>query len=147
MSTFEWTTPQWERVSVLIPVLYLDPPPPALYIFILLAPFLVRSTGNLTSDRADGFYFPSPFHMNHYHLLPTPVSSLPCLPFLPQTAPVSVGECCMNQQIPCTSLPLSPAHTVSFPSLVIRGHVSLWILLVLQAPHLSSNTSKTDNLN
>lgn len=81
------------------------------FIFILLATLLLihwhlslcffcRPTHSLTLAECV-FCFPFLFQMNHHQVAPTPVShNLVSHFFLPQTAPLSIGECCMNQQYP-----------------------------------------------
>lgn len=142
-----------EILSTLIPGPFRHPPPPPLYIFSPLSPFssLFCRPHHHILARWEFFFPPFPFHMNHHHAVPTAVScylfpSFPSL-LLPQTDPVSVGECCMNQQYPA-----HPSHSLLrslslFPLLVIRGHVWLWMLLLLPGPHLSSTTAKNNQVN
>lgn len=70
-------------------------------------PLFVLQTNSLTLAECI-FCFPFLFHMNHLQVTPTPVSHyLISLFFLPQTGPLSIGECCMNQQYPA-----NPSHSL-----------------------------------
>lgn len=126
----------WENQPALDLSLTLSSSPSPEHIHSSLYTFLVCSADHL---RLPGWIFFFSFYFTWIIIISFPflsshISLLLSLPFLPQTAPVSVGESCMNQQYPALSLPLSPALTVSFTSLVIRGHMWLCILLALPLP-------------
>lgn len=79
---------------------------------VLHLAFLVCSADHITTSWPDGNFFP-PFSISHksssYCSRCCLLLSLPLVPslFLPQTDPVSVGECCMNQQYPA-----HPSHSL-----------------------------------
>lgn len=145
----EWLPSERERETVY---------PSRFFIFILLllfctysfisSPFkLLLPTTSPQIGRMGLFSFRTWIITISFPLLSPVISSLPFLPFLTQTAPVSVGASCMIQQYPAY-----PSHSLLislslFPLLVIRGHVWLCKLPVLRVPHSSSHTSKNNIVN